>query len=348
MFITFTDIGLFRSENRGRSWVPSNFGCPGDWRNTTYWVEFDPAVKGLMWAAMSGSHDLPRSRMCCDTSKYRGGICLSRDGGKNWKPANAGMPQIAATHILLDPESPPHRRTLYVTAYGKGVYKSSDGGSSWTLKNHGIATQDPLAWRLARAPNGTLYLVVGRRKAADYGSPGDGALYRSTDGAENWSRLPLPEEVNGPNGIAVDPQNPLRLYLACWGRYGHRANGVAADGGVLVSDDGGTHWRTVLGSDQHVFDVTIDPANPAVLYAAGHECSIWRSADSGETWGRIRGFNFKAAQRVIPDVNDPAMIYVATFGGSVWHGPAEGDPDAVEDIVTPEVAFQATDSRIVR
>ena len=29
------------------------------------------------------------------------------------------------------------------------------------------------------------------------------------------------------------------------------------------------------------------------------------------------------------------MIYITTFGGSVWHGPAEGDPDAVEDIAGP-------------
>jgi len=30
---------------------------------------------------------------------------------------------------------------------------------------------------------------------------------------------------------------------------------------------------------------------------------------------------------------------VTTFGGSVWYGPADGDPRAVEDIVTPQVAY---------
>jgi hypothetical protein len=29
------------------------------------------------------------------------------------------------------------------------------------------------------------------------------------------------------------------------------------------------------------------------------------------------------------------MIYIATYGGSVWHGPAAGDPTATEDIETP-------------
>ena len=40
----------------------------------------------------------------------------------------------------------------------------------------------------------------------------------------------------------------------------------------------------------------------------------------------------------MPDPFNPKMVYVTTFGGSVWHGPADGDPSAVEDIVTPEVA----------
>ena len=42
---------------------------------------------------------------------------------------------------------------------------------------------------------------------------------------------------------------------------------------------------------------------------------------------------------MVPDPYNPGMIYVATFGGSVWYGPAAGDPKALEDIVTPEVAY---------
>ena len=38
-------------------------------------------------------------------------------------------------------------------------------------------------------------------------------------------------------------------------------------------------------------------------------------------------------QRVIADPLDASKIYVTTFGGSVWHGPAQGDPDATEDVV---------------
>jgi photosystem II stability/assembly factor-like uncharacterized protein len=41
-FITYTDIGLFRSEDGGASWTSSTAGVPREWLNTTYWVVFDP------------------------------------------------------------------------------------------------------------------------------------------------------------------------------------------------------------------------------------------------------------------------------------------------------------------
>ena len=63
LFLSNTDIGLFRSEDGGRSWIPSSTGMPQDWRNTTYWVVFDPADRSLAWAAFSGTHDLPRPKM---------------------------------------------------------------------------------------------------------------------------------------------------------------------------------------------------------------------------------------------------------------------------------------------
>jgi photosystem II stability/assembly factor-like uncharacterized protein len=343
MFITFTDIGLFRSENEGRSWVPSNYGCPREWRNTTYWLEFDPEVKGLMWSVMSQIHDLPRAKMCCYFADYKGGVCISRDGGKTWSGSNKGMSETAATHILLDPSSPAKARVLYVTGYGTGVHKSMDGGITWALKNRGIEGENPQAWRMARDSHGVLYLIVARRNG--HTVMVDGALYRSGDGAETWTRVTLPKGVNGPNGIAIDPARPNRLYLANWGRYANNPGGVATDGGVYVSDDGGAHWSYAFSGDQHIFDITIDPANTAVVYAAGHECAVWRSADHGENWSRIPGLNFKANQRVIPDPANPGMIYVATYGSCVWHGPAEGDPNAVEDIVTPGWTFQQKERR---
>ena len=206
------------------------------------------------------------------------------------------------------------------------------------MKNQGIVEKEPFAWRLARDSKGVLYLVVARRSEdGSIGNDRDGALYRSTDGAETWSRLPLPEGTNGPNGIAVDPENPSRLYLAAWGRnIASRQSG----GGIYLSDDAGKTWRQVLDRDQHVYDVTVDDRNPGILYACGFESSAWRSTDRGEKWQRIRGCNFKWGHRVIPDPTNPEMIYITTYGGSVWYGPATGDPSAREDIATPALSLR--------
>jgi photosystem II stability/assembly factor-like uncharacterized protein len=333
VFITYTDIGLFRSEDGGETWASSVEGVPERWRNTTYWVAFDHEVAGLMWGAFSATHDLPRPKMWRhrDPATFEGGVGVSIDGGRTWKRAGTGMPETATTHVLLDPRSPKGQRTLYACAFGRGVYKSTDNGKTWAVKNAGIELRQVFAWRLAWAGDGTLYLVVARRSEhGEIGDEQDGSLYRSTDGAESWTRVELPQGTNGPNGLASDPKDPRRLYLAAWGR---ATPGGDTGGGVFLTTDGGQSWKGVLSPYQHVYDVTVDPRDPATLYACGFDQSAFRSTDRGETWTRIRGFNFKWGHRVIPDPSDPRRIYVTTFGGSVWHGPALGDPDAAEDVV---------------
>jgi photosystem II stability/assembly factor-like uncharacterized protein len=323
MIISYTDIGAFRSEDGGRSWLSATNGIERRWTNTTYWLAFDPKVRGRVWGVFSGIHDLPRPKMWRSqpVARYNGGVGVSNDGGAKWTMLkDAGMPDTAATHIVLDPNSPVDARTLYVAAYGRGVYKSTDGGKSWALKNDGLPAHEPFAWRIERDRTGGLYLIIARRSDdGSIGTPDDGALFYSSDGAEHWTRVPLPEGVNGPNGLAIHPANPKRLYLAAWGR--SRA-GPKGGGGIFSSDDAGRTWKPIFERDQHVYDVTIDPKNPNVLYACGFESAAWRSADAGATWQRIPGYNFKWGHRVIPDPYNAGMVYITTFGGSVWYGPA--------------------------
>jgi photosystem II stability/assembly factor-like uncharacterized protein len=335
VFITYTDIGLFRSETGGDTWVTSIEGAPRTWANTTYWMEFDPELKGRAWAVMSGLHDLPRTiSIRRDPAHAKGGVVISSDGGRTWRKSNDGMEESACTHIVLDPASSKDSRTLYVAAMGRGVYRSTDGGKRWELKTKGFPA-NPMVWRLNLQGN-TLWAVVARREDdGKPGSPNDGGLYRSTDHGESWTQVPLPSGLNGPSGIAFAPGRPDHIYLSAAGRTD--MSGKNHDGGIFVSGDGGKSWTNTL-ADPMLYDVTVDPGNPNRVYATGYESSAWRSDDLGQHWRRLRGFNFRVGHRVIPDPRNRDRVFITTFGGSVWYGPADGDPKALEDIVSPEVA----------
>jgi photosystem II stability/assembly factor-like uncharacterized protein len=335
IYMDNTDMGLFQSTDGGQSWQTTSEGVPDGWRNTTYWLAFDPDHRGLIWGAFSGQHDLPRPKDWRHNSpkNFMGGVAVSTDGGHHWQPSISGMPAHSITHILLDPSSPVGNRTLYATAFGLGVYKSTDNGKSWTQKNNGIAGDEPFAWRITLSQDGSLYLVVSRRsEGKDYSAAGAGALYRSTDKTEHWQRMDMPAGVTGPTGLEIDPRDARRLYLTAWGKEGDSAD---MNGGVYASDDGGKTWRTLFTKSQHVYDLTIDTKHPDTLYICGFDAAAYRSTDRGVHWERIKGYDFKWGHRVILDPNDSTQIYITTYGGGVWHGPAAGTPKPTEAIVTP-------------
>ncbi len=335
IFMDNTDMGLFQSTDGGLSWIGSSEGIPENWRNTTYWLAFDPDQRGLIWGAFSGTHDLPRPKMWRNRKvlRFSGGVAVSTDGGLHWKPSNEGLPVDSITHILLDPASPAGSRTLYASAFGRGVYKSTDNGKSWTQKNNGIAGDEPFAWRITASQDGSLYLVVARRSEKQDVSPAlAGALYRSTDKAEHWQPVALPAGVTGPTALEIDPRDPQHLYLTAWGQEGDNAD---KNGGVYASDDGGKTWRTLFTQSQHVYDLTIDTRHPDTLYICGFDAAAYRSTDRGAHWERIKGYNFKWGHRVILDPNNRKEIYITTYGGGVWHGPAKGTTNAPETILTP-------------
>jgi photosystem II stability/assembly factor-like uncharacterized protein len=342
LYMCNTDIGLMASNDRGKSWesITNKNGVPRKWQNSTYWLAFDPEVKGRAWAAMTDVHDLPRPKMFRrqGVKNYRGGIMHTEDGGKSWKEMSNGINEGAVTHVLIDPGSDKNKRTLYACVFGKGVFKSIDGGASWQQKNKGIEGPEPFAWRITRREkDGVLFLVVNRRSEdGSIGNAEDGAVYRSDDKAETWKRIALPKETNGPMSIAVTGK---RLLLSAWGRSTPGKFSPDIGGGIFVTDNEGKSWRNVLNTDQHIHDITYDPRNNT-YYACGFNGSAYRSEDEGSSWKRIKGYNFKWGKRVDMDPDNPEMIYVITFGGGLWHGPAKGDPDSDEDIVTPILKYK--------
>src|ERR1043166_10220712 len=123
------------------------------------------------------------------------------------------------------------RRTLYIAGFGKGVFRSNDDGRTWKLKNQGLGG-NLNAWRLVLMPDRSLYLLVAR--GLENGQEVDGALYKSTDGAEHWQRVALPAGTNAPNDLVFDPSNARLMYLACWPK---TIKGAERFGGLYVTED---------------------------------------------------------------------------------------------------------------
>lgn len=329
MVISYTDIGLFHSMDGGETWHHALNGISPAWGNTCYLLVFDPAMQGKAWGAWGYAHDLPRPKMFRSGQfyKHQGGVSKTDDGLKHWLKSNQGMPEnCVTTHIVLDPASPAGMRTLYAVVFDQGVYKSTDDGATWVLKNEGISGNFN-AWRIALLPDGTLFLLVARglRKGEEV----DGAVYKSVDGGDHWQKVGLPEGVNAPNDIVHDPQNPQRMYLACWPR---TVGGEERCGGVYLTEDGGKTWESTFDPSSHVYGIAIDLDHPSTLFINTFDNAAYRTDDGGKRWKRLKGYNFKWGHSPFIDPYHKDRIYLTTFGSSVWRGPAVGDEDAFEDI----------------
>ncbi len=321
-YICYTDIGFARSLDRGVTWSHATRGIP--WSNTVYQIAFDPAVPGLLYAACSSQHDIPHWTNI-EGARGQGGVCVSRNWGASWEPIGTGLPNAPATSIVLDPRSPPTARTLYVTQFGVGVYTSTDGGATWrpSAEAPGCA-ENRHVYRLKLCGDGTLYCTItGRREQSKFPVPG--GLYRSRDGGRTWTELTADMRLRWPGDVDTPPDDSRTIYLGAASAPGY------PQGGVYKSVDEGKTWCRAFGEEQfpqelctyaHALFVTVDPLRPATVYLGATKHGLFVSHDAGASWREVPGIPFTGCQRVAFDPADPAALWVTTFGGGVWKGPA--------------------------
>jgi len=317
-YIAYTDIGYARSTDAGKTWYWQT-GAP--LRNTTYELAFDPEVPGKIWAAFSDLHDIPNANVIYGRHYWpqaSGGVGISTDFGATWKDTSKGLPGKPIISVVVDPKSPKSRRTLYASAFEEGVYKSTDGGKTWVKKSKGLgAPVDMRVCRLLLHPDRTLFCVVTALRRDDEFVPEGPGLYRSRDGGETWEWINSSYPVLWPKDFDVDPRDSKVIYLGAAER----------EGGLLKTTDGGETWAVVAREGSDCFGATISKHHPDWVYLCiaegAQDAGLWLSKDAGKTWKALDGLPFRNAQRVTFDPKDPSVIYVATFGGSVWKGPAE-------------------------
>ncbi|MBV8153157.1 MAG: glycoside hydrolase [Candidatus Eremiobacteraeota bacterium] len=239
-------------------------------------------------------------------------------GSLHWRyvgPARGGRTQ-AVTGIPNDPFS------YYIAAVNGGIWKSDDAGRTWQPIFDGQPTGS--IGSLAVAPSNPKILYAGSGEGLQRPdlSIGDG-VYKSTDGGATWTNVGLRNGQQIP-GIAVDPTDPNRLFVAVLGH----PYGPNDERGVYRSLDGGTTWQRVLFKNENVgaFAVAIDPNDRNVVYA-----TLWAARQA--PWEI--GASFEIAG---------SGLFKSSDGGTTWSQLTQGLPSRVG---RTEVAVAPSDSHIV-
>ncbi|NQT02997.1 MAG: hypothetical protein HQ580_13295 [Planctomycetes bacterium] len=324
-YIAYTDIGLARSINGGKTWIWWDKNSWAPWRNTCYEIAFDPDIPGKMWGAFSNVHDIPNDNIISERHGHDrpGGVCISHDFGASWKHEAQGIPLKPVTSIVLDPRSPKNSRTLYAGVFMEGVYKSIDDGKTWALKKNGLGhTRNMRISRVILHKDGALFVMICAKRPA-YGKPlmSEGVgLYRSRDGAETWKKVNVSQLFLYPKDFSVHPEDSnIILIGAC------DSSRQDETGGLYYSEDGGKTWRCISRKARQTFGGYFHPQYKGWIYMTLTEGSpgagLWLTRDNGRTWEAFDDLPFSNIQRVVFDPSDDDLMYITTFGGSVWRGP---------------------------
>jgi len=277
------------------------------------WDVAGPLFTGWEVYHMKGSPADPNRIYASQTSGWFGQIIQrSDDGGKTWhlpgtppgeKPA-PGPPKAESNKFAYDAAAAP----LTTHQWYDGTQHPWEFKRVWHLEP---SLSDP----------NTVYAGVE-----------DAAIFRSSDGGENWRELPGlrghgtgPQWQPGAGGmclhtIILDPENPHRMWIA-----------ISA-AGAFRTDDGGASWKPInrglysqyipnptaeIGHCVH--HIAMSPKRPGVLFMQKH-WDVMRSDDAGDNWKEISG-NLPTDFGFTIDVHahEPETIYVVPIKSDSEH-----------------------------
>jgi photosystem II stability/assembly factor-like uncharacterized protein len=231
--------GVFKSTNGGTTWSKLTGGLP---EGIIYALAIDPAVEGVVYAAVSG------------------GLYKTTDAGSTWFLIGTGLPAFTAPAVLvIDPTAP---STMY--AVDAGVYKSVDGGVHWRPAGHGLQGLTPQSLAVDPTDPTTLYAGMGC-------APGPSVcVFKTTDGARTWvpSDTGLSEDVSA---LAVDPAAPSTVYAGT-----QDPDDRLSGEGVMRSTDGGSSWHPFnrgLGNP-NILAMAIEPTGTR-LHVGTTTTGVW-------------------------------------------------------------------------
>jgi photosystem II stability/assembly factor-like uncharacterized protein len=285
------------------------------------WEVSGPHFAGWEIYHLKGSPADPNRLYASQSSGWFGQIIQrSDDGGKTWH--QPGTPPGEA-----EPAGPPK------AVSNKFVYDTSaESGKPLTTHQWYDGTQHP--WEFKR-----VWHLEPSLKDPDtvYAGVEDAAIFRSTDGGQNWLELSGlrghgtgPEWQPGAGGmclhtIILDPSNPQRMFIA-----------ISAAGAFRTDDEGKT-WKPInrglkspyipdpnaeIGHCVH--HVAMHPKRPGVLFMQKH-WDVMRSDNAGDSWTEVSG-NLPTDFGFVIDVHahEPETIYVVPIKSDGEHFVPDG------------------------
>ncbi len=274
------------------------------------------------------------------------------------------------------------RSQYYVASASGGVWKTINAGVTWEPVFDGEGSYS--IGCIAMDPNNpfVIWVGTGENNSQRSVSYGDG-VYRSGDGGKSWENVGLKSSEHI-GKILIDPRNSGVVYVAAQGPLW----GPGGDRGLYKTTDAGKNWTSSLKISENtgVTDVVMDARDPDVLYAAsyqrrrhvwtlidgGPESAIYKSADGGATWKKLKSGLPKedmgriglAISPVNPDVvyaiielaNRKGGFYRSTDRGETWEKRGDYaaasaqyyseifcDPKDIDRVYSVDTRLQVTD-----
>lgn len=332
-YVAMRSGGVWKTENNGTTFVPVFDGngvqAIGD-------VTVAPSDNDIVWV---GTGDNANAR-----SSHPGiGVFKSADGGESWRHMGLADTQ----HIARIAIHPNDSDTVFVAAIGhlfskneeRGLFKSTDGGESWSKVlyiNDGVGVVDVI---INRDDPQLVYAATYQMERYPWhfeaGGP-ESAIYRSTDGGDNWERLGggLPSGDIGRIGIDLYRADPNVVYAVYENlnerpptadetskdiEDGKEPQPRAIGGEVYRSDDAGRSWTkthdaatNVGGKAPYSFNqIFVDPNDDQNVFVTS--VYLPYSQDGGKTWKNLE--------------NDQLELFKNNFGDvrTFWIDPDDSD-----------------------
>lgn len=347
--------GVFRSDDAGNTWTSMSNGIQ-ERSITIRGFSVEPGNSDTVYLAGEVSswewNNELINGILFDLTK--GVVYKSTDRGLNWSRIWVG--DHLARYVLIDPED--HNR-LYVSTGifdreaansnpetldigGVGVVRSTDGGVSWEIlgPENGFLEDELYVGSLAMHPGDSRILFAASGSDAHLTALNKliGGIYRTTDGGDSWNRV-----LALPNASAVEicESNPNVVY-------------AGSPSFFYRSDDGGSTWQLMNGSQEgrlddfwgpenvvagFPIDMQCDPDNAMRIYVNNYGGGNFLSDDGGITWESVSsGYTGAIMNKVVASANNPAVVYgtarsgifKSVDGGVSWEGLATGKARGLE------------------